>query len=342
MTPWATLWFWTAWLPGVELSVTPWIAATNKPGTPPYGRGTLPPNQYGDRITSSKFNNPNADIYPRAPANAPAAWRNYVGPRTYIQFLMDYGRDGKVAGRLTPLARTYPCPLNPDSVGGRTFMFPPAEQPMHACRRALIAALKVIEDRNAAIPNPSQRDHVAIISFDLKSNGTTVHYGLGGDYYQAMQACVNLQATTDVGYSTTTEAGLVRARQVLQQGRPRANKIVVLLTDGAPNDWVTPEAVIATYMARHPSREYYGNGGWWLDAPLMQADIMRAMGWDVWPVGIGLGTNYDFMDRMARMGGTADVNGRSPRGSGDPSNYEQRLVRIFEQIIRTPKVQLVD
>lgn len=311
-------------------------------GTPPYNRGTLPPNQYGDRINSSKFNNPNKDTYPSARTNAPASWRNYVGPRTYIQFLMDYGRDGLIAGRKSPLSKDYPAPRNADSVRGRTFNFPPAEQPMHACRRALIAALRVIEDRNAAIPNPNQRDHVAIISFDLKQNGTTVHYGLGGDYYAAMQACVDLQSTTDVGYSTTTEAGLLRARQLLQQGRTRANKVVVLLTDGAPNDWVSPESEIARYMGQRPNRDYYGNGGWWLDAPLMQADIMRVMGWSVWPVGIGLGTNYDFMDRMARMGGTADDRGQSPRGSGDPANYEQRLVDIFEKIIRTPKVHLVD
>jgi len=317
-------------------------AAGSSLGTPPNNRGTLPPNQFGDRITSGKFNNPNTDTYAGANLNAPASWRNYIGPRTYVQFLMDYGRDGTIAGRVSPLSRQYPAPRNPDTVAGRTFNFPPAEQPMHACRRALIAALRVIEDRNAAVPNAQHRDHVAIISFDLKQNGTTLHYGLGSDYYAAMQACVELQATTDVGYSTTTEAGLIRARQVLRQGRPRANKVVVLLTDGAPNDWVTDEGEIARYMAQHPSRDYYGNGGWWLDAPLMQADIMRVMGWSVFPVGIGLGTNYDFMDRMARMGGTADDSGRSTRGSGDPANYEQRLVEIFEKIIRTPKVQLVD
>lgn len=340
--------FWPIWLLRAGISTAgplstslAQIANTTR-GTPPYNRGTLPPNQYGDRINSSKFNNPNKDTYPLARTSAPASWRNYVGPRTYIQFLMDYGRDGLIAGRKSPLSKDYPAPRNADSIRGRTFNFPPAEQPMHACRRALIAALRVIEDRNAAIPNLNQRDHVAIISFDLKQNGTTVHYGLGGDYYAAMQACVDLQATTDVGYSTTTEAGLLRARQLLQQGRARANKVVVLLTDGAPNDWVSPESEIARYMGQHPNRDYYGNGGWWLDAPLMQADIMRAMGWSVWPVGIGLGTNYDFMDRMARMGGTADDRGQSPRGSGDPANYEQRLVDIFEKIIRTPKVHLVD
>ena len=42
----------------------------------------------------------------------------------------------------------------------------------------------------------------------------------------------------------------------------------------------------------------------------------------IYPVGIGLGTDYNFMDRMARVSGT-DKAGLSPRGSGNPADYEQ-------------------
>ena len=59
------------------------------------------------------------------------------------------------------------------------------------------------------------------------------------------------------------------------------------------------------------------------------------------PVGLGLGTDYGFMDRLARLGGTADAAGQSPRGSGNPAEYEQRLVDIFRQIILSPQVTLV-
>jgi hypothetical protein len=44
---------------------------------------------------------------------------------------------------------------------------------------------------------------------------------------------------------------------------------------------------------------------------------------------------------MARLGETANDDGQSPRGSGNPAEYEQRLVEIFEEIINCPKVRLV-
>jgi hypothetical protein len=61
----------------------------------------------------------------------------------------------------------------------------------------------------------------------------------------------------------------------------------------------------------------------------------------VFPVGVGLGTDYDYMDRLARLGGTSDEDGQSARGSGNPAEYEQRLTEIFEEIITNPKVRLV-
>jgi hypothetical protein len=47
------------------------------------------------------------------------------------------------------------------------------------------------------------------------------------------------------------------------------------------------------------------------------------------------------MDRMARMGDTANNKGQSVRGSGNPAEYEQRLTEIFKKIITSPKLRLV-
>ena len=58
-------------------------------------------------------------------------------------------------------------------------------------------------------------------------------------------------------------------------------------------------------------------------------------------MGIGLGCDYDFMDRMARMGATANTSGQSPRGSGNPADYEAVLTQIFQNIITNPKLRLV-
>jgi hypothetical protein len=54
-----------------------------------------------------------------------------------------------------------------------------------------------------------------------------------------------------------------------------------------------------------------------------------------------LGADYDFMDRMARLGGTADDQGKSPRGGGNPAEYERRLTEIFGTIITNPEVRVV-
>jgi len=330
---------WT--LPSVAIS----SSGSGPLGKPPANRGTIPPSQFGDRITSSKFNNPNTFTYSGANTSAPASWQNYIGPRTYVQFVLDYGRDEKIANRYSPVSLSAPdCPQKADTVRGKTFNFPPAEQPMHACRRAIIAAINVIETRNASIPNAKHRDWVSIVSFDTKQSGAVLRHTLDGDYNASMQACVSLQATSDIGYSTTTDSGLILAHDHLKtKGRERADKVVVLLTDGAPNDFSSNSSDVAAYaVANNSSGNFYNNGGYWLDAPLMETHKMEAEGYSVWPVGIGLGTVYDFMDRMGRLGGTADDGGQSPRGSGNPAEYEQRLVEIFEEIILSPNVQLVD
>lgn len=124
-------------------------------------------------------------------------------------------------------------------------------------------------------------------------------------------------------------------------GRDFTNKIVVLLTDGVPNLYSSAESTINAFIAEHPSVNFYNNGAYWYDAALMQASIMQQQRWDVYPVGVGLGTDYDFMDRLARMGNTATDSGQSARGSGNPAEYEQKLTEIFEEIITNPRARLV-
>ena len=67
---------------------------------------------------------------------------------------------------------------------------------------------------------------------------------------------------------------------------------------------------------------------------------MQADDWTVYPVGIGFGTDYDFMDRIARIGATA-IDGQATRGSGNPAIYEETLKEIFHEIITNAKARLV-
>ena len=356
-------------LPGVELlalspTARPHLMAINmlamfaQPGTPPVDRGWLPYWQDGDRIHN--FNNPNYQTFPSADGGLPYAYRNYIGYQTYTQFLMDHGRDLKPEDATFAMHSTQSaaCPYHQESTAGGSFSFPPREQPMHACRRSLIAAMAVVEDRNQSVPDVGLRDHVSVITFDTLADGNTpqIAQSLTGDYQQAMEACTELQAVGDKGTTTATEAGLALAAEHLKpphhhhhhrhggsvrQGRKVADKVVVLLTDGVPNDYQSSNATIDSYMASNSSGEYYGGGYYWLDAALMQSQQMEAAGTDMYPVGIGLGSDYDFMDRMARLGGTAGDNGTSPRGSGNPAEYESALTDIFENIIKSPTARLV-
>jgi len=325
------------------------MPAATTPGTPPEDRGWLPPRQDGDRITG--FNNPNRSVYPSASSRAPRAFRNWIGYVTYVQFMLDHGRDLKPEGtQYVPLSRHSPhCPWNTEQTAGGNFSFPPRTQPMHAARRALIAAIQIVKERNAMVPDINARDWVSVIAFDtLKGGGPVIEQPLTGDYDAAMLACTGLQAVGDKGATTSTEDGLATAREHIRpaaeggQGRVATNKIVVLLTDGVPNLYSSDPADVDEFIANSDqSEEFYNTGEYWKDAPLMQTAQMQADGWYVYPVGVGLGTDYGFMDRMARLGETANDDGQSSRGSGNPAEYEQRLVEIFEEIIDCPKVRLV-
>jgi hypothetical protein len=93
-------------------------------------------------------------------------------------------------------------------------------------------------------------------------------------------------------------------------------------------------------VSSNPSSDFYGGSSYAANAAMMQADILQGKRNRMYPVGLGLGTNYDFMDRMSRMSGTA-VNGESPRGSGNPAEYEARLTEIFTTILTNPGSRLV-
>jgi len=311
-------------------------------------RGWLPYRQDGDRIDD--FGNPSSSTFPDVSRSVPRSYRNQIGYRTYVQFMMDHGRDRKPDGRsYVPLSRhSADCPWHTETTAGGTLRFPPREQPVHAARRATIAALEVVKERNAGISDPNQRDWVSIVAFDsLVGGGPVLEQTLTADYDRAMRACTRLQAVADDCASTATEAGTLMAKEHIRPrsegglGRSATNKVVVLLTDGVPNLYVSSRREIDRFIRENPSDDFYGGWKYAYDASLMQAAVMEQKNWYMFPVGIGLGTDYDFMDRLARMGATANDDGESPRGSGNPAEYEQRLSSIFEEIITNPQVRLV-
>jgi len=302
---------------------------------------------------------PNATPVPNADVNY-NYWKTYIdqyysqlGYRSYMKFMMYNGRERKPDGSTyTPLSlNSGITPMHAETTDGGTFMFPPREQPTHAARRAIIAAIQVVSQHNQMIGNPNQRDWVSIITFDKNSvspPSPRIEQSLTSDYQAAMEACTRLQACSDSTSNTCTEAGLILARNHIKPqsqggaGRERANKIVVLLTDGMPNLYQSSTTTINNYVAANPNPNFYSAGSSYpRQAALMQTHMMQGNNWYVYPVGVGLGTDYDFMDRVARMSGTANARGQSPRGTGNPGVYEDVLRNIFEQIITRPKLRLV-
>jgi hypothetical protein len=315
-------------------------------------RVTVPPNQDSDRIDG--FNNPNRASFPSGSVNLPRAWRNRIGYITYVQFMMDWGRDRSPdesnsnnafdnVGTKTPLSTLSPhCPWHTESTAGGDFSFPPREQPTHAVRRSLIAALQTIKEKNEGLAEGTG-DWVSIVSFDAidSAHAPTVRYSLAADYEAAMLACTSLQAVSDINSSTATENGLILGQQhVADNGRSFADKVIVLLTDGMPNIYSSSSSTINSYITHNPSNEFYSGGNYAYNAAIMQASKIKGNRDKMFAVGMGLGSDMSFMDRLSRMAGTAE-NGQSPRGAGNPADYEERLTEIFNQIINTRGGKLV-
>lgn len=307
-----------------------------------------------------EFNNPNVFTFPSASTSLPDAWEFKIGYITYVQFMMDWGRDRRpdpddstsanpTLGPKTPLSGLSSwCPLHNEVTAGGTFQFPPREQPMHAVRRSLIAAIQVVKERNAGL-NGSVADRVGIVTYDASDayHAPQIVVPLTANYDAAMLACTNLQAVGDIGATTATEIGLRVGRDHLRNtalggaGRQFANKVLVLLTDGVPNVWESSAATVNGYIAGSSSGEYYASDYVWYNAALVQAARAKGDNVTLYPVGMGMGTDYDFMDRMARLAGT-DAGGLSPRGSGNPAEYEQTLTDIFSDIVNNPGSRLVE
>ena len=337
------------------------LAQSPGPGLPRNGSTlpvTLPPSQDGERIDG--MNNPNRSSFPTASSNLPRGFRNRIGYQTYIQFMMDFGRDrspdvgnttnaSSTAGTKVALSALSPhCPWHEEDTAGGRFSFPPREQPTHSVRRALIAAMQIVREQNRTA-QAAIADRVSIITYDGISTyqAPAVAQALTNDYTTAMRAATRLQACGDIGQSTATEHGVITAQNHLRptteggQGRLFTTKVLVTVTDGMPNITSSSSGTINGYISSNPDSDYYASGYDWFNGVLMQASQFRGKKGQFYPIGMGLGADYDFMDRLARVSGTADQNGRSPRSSGNPAEYEQQLTDIFREIIQNPGVRLV-
>ena len=127
-------------------------------------------------------------------------------------------------------------------------------------------------------------------------------------------------------------------------GRTNANKVIVLMTDGKPNLYSSSNSTITSYESAHANSNFYGSSSDYpQDAAMMQASIMQGKNWSFFPVELGLQGDADFMSRIYSIakGKTTETDTSPYEATGDPSNCETELKSIFEQIISTPKVRIV-
>lgn len=324
------------------------------------GGGSPPPSQNSYQLDGA--GNPYSDAWPTLTSSSYSGFYNKVGYKTYVQFMMDYGWNKKAAGGTTyvPLSRlSADCPWRTEtspSSPGYNLAFPPREQPTHACRLAVMAAINKIKQQNAGASSTLQ-DHVCVISFDTAS-GCQIRYPLstaGCDFDAAKASLRDMQAVADDTSSTASENGLIMARNHLDPStnpsgpRSYSNKILIFLSDGIPNIKQSSNGTINNFTNLNTG-EWFSSGSYVNErnAVLMQISQMQALGWKTYAVGIGLGADRNLMDRMARMAGTAKQNPLDPAGprispyaNGNPADYQTRLTAIFNDIVSSKSISIV-
>ncbi|MGQ9822154.1 MAG: hypothetical protein ACUVQK_09860 [Thermogutta sp.] len=216
----------------------------------------------------NRFRNPDRLAYPCVRPSVLAESAGRIGYRTFVQFMMDFGRDLKPADALpVPLSlRSRDCPLHEEAVPGGVMRFPPREQPMHAVRRALIAALHVILERNAALADAQLQDRVAVVGYDApQSGGAIVLQNWTADCRAVMQVCSQLQAGCDKPspneIAAGLRAGLQTARRLASEGRKTASParrdawVILIRYDGD----ISPDLAAASLRMENAADR--GNGG---------------------------------------------------------------------------------
>jgi len=291
-----------------------------------------------------------------------------VGNRTYVQFLLDLGRDLKPDGiDYAPLSVHHPaCPAHWETVGDRLVSFLPREQPMHAVRRSLAAALIELERRNTPRTNDPSQDRTAVVGFDCLYNGGPIAWHpLGPDYAAALVAAGRLQAAGEARTPRPLDAALQTAAELLagsdsETAVARREKIVVVILAGVPQSARASEGAVDAWAAGSASPV-------WSEAPidhpqraaLSQVERMRQRGWKVYVASV-LPAADRFAHLLARMAGhdqaliaaaeslsseksartaaDAAVGGKT---SLDPQEIERRLTAMLLEIIARQEALIV-
>lgn len=177
------------------------------------------------------------------------------------------------------------------------------------------AVLKKIEyfkeAANAFIVNLTSGDQSALISFN---NSANLLKNLSNDHSAAKTAIDSLtvQATngTNIG-----DAILSASNKLTERGNPKANQVIILLTDGKANQ---------------PNGEGYGENQADIDYAISNAQNAANLGQKIYTIGLGTGVNQTMLQNIAAL--TSGQYYPASQGSQLEGIYNQ----IYNQISQEP------
>lgn len=305
-----------------------------------------------------RFRNPDRLAYPWVPPSLLAESAGRIGYRTFVQFMMDFGRDLKPTDAMpVPLSlRSRDCPLHEEAVPGGLMRFPPREQPMHAVRRALIAALHEIRKRNGALADAQLQDRVAVVGYDApQSGGAFILQGWTADCRAAMRVCSQLQAGCDKPseeeVAAGLRAGLQAARRLASERRKTASLarrdgwVILIRNDGD----ISPDLAAASVRMenaadRGDARPPSGSGSWARpdrDPTAELIERLRLEGLAVHTFTVGPVRAIAGRNVAVGAGETLLPVALRPETMRDLALLEERLAESLRALASSPRVELV-
>lgn len=341
-----------------------WIAATQIARLLP---NALPPAQnaqhahYWLSYIDFLLRQPVAQVSPADAASgtildAPARAISYV---TYLQFMLEHGRERSpdllpwqgqcrpTAGTKTPLSRSSEhVPRMVEQVDQRAIEFLPAEQPLHAVRRALLGALEELSLAESPL-HPLAQDRVALIAYDGldAEHAPELVVPLSTDSPTLTMAIAELQSAGDAHRFSATEAALQLAREHLagnsrQTQRQVSQQLIILITACGPLVRSATTAEINGYLLQQPQLDKFPVERVEENALLRQASLARAENLQLFVAGVGLHNDRELLYRLARAAGTADRLLVLPSQT-EPREAEQHLAHFLRAILHPREVRVV-
>lgn len=333
-------------------------ALSSPPASSPLASAPLASAPVATANRLDRFRNPDRWAYPSVPPNVLAESAGRIGYRTFVQFMMDFGRDLKPTDALpVPLSlRSRDCPLHEETVPGGVMRFPPREQPMHAVRRALIAALHEILKRNGALADAQLQDRVAVVGYDApQSGGAFILQGWTADCRAAMRVCSQLQAGCDKPseeeISAGLRVGLQTARRLASEARKatsltrRDGWVILIRNDGDISPDLAAASVHMENAAdRGDARPPSGSGSWARPDRHPTAELierLRLEGLAVHTFTVGPVCAIAGRNVAASAGETVLPVALRPEAMRDLALLEERLAASLRALASSPRVELV-